>query len=70
MSLSGRSRTARRYESVATIRTPSSSAVISTPVRTARASSLLAARTTWRSASATDDDFNVTASAAGSTCTG
>ncbi len=52
------------------MRTPSSSAAISTPVSTARASSVLAARTTWRSASATDDDASVTASAAGSACIG
>ncbi len=43
-----RSRTASRYESVATMRRPSFSAVSSTPVRIGRASSVLAARTTWR----------------------
>ena len=70
MSVSGRSRTASRYESVATMRTPSSSAAMSTPVSTARASSVLAARTTWRSASATEADDSFTASADGSACTG
>ena len=55
---------------MATIRTLSSSAAISTPVSTARASSVLAARTTWRSASATSADGKVTASVAGSACTG
>ena len=55
---------------MATIRTPSSSAAISTPVSTGRASSVLAARTTWRSASATAADDSVTASAAGSACIG
>ena len=33
------------------MRSPSASAAISTPVRIGRASSLLAARTTWRKAS-------------------
>ena len=47
-----RSRTARRYESVATRRRPSPDAVRSTPVRIGRASSFDAAGTTWRSASA------------------
>ena len=68
--MSGRSRTASRYESVATMRTPSSSAANSTPVITPRASSVLAARTTWRSASANVADDSVTASAAGSTWAG
>ena len=57
----GRSRTASRYESVATSRSPSSSAAISTPVRIGRASSVLAARTTWRSASANAGAGSVTA---------
>ena len=51
----GRSRTASRYESVATRRRPSPSAAMSTPVRIGRASSLRAAGTTWRRASASSD---------------
>ena len=47
-----RSRTASRYESVATSRSPPAVAVSSTPVRIGRASSRDAAGTTWRSASA------------------
>ena len=52
------------------MRTLSSSAAISTPVITPRASSELAARTTWRNASANVADDSVTASAAGSTWAG
>ena len=44
------SRMASRYESVATSRIPLPSAAISTPVSRGRASSLDAARTTWRRA--------------------
>ena len=47
-----RSRTARRYESVATITTPSRLTSISTPVSTGRASSRDAPRATWCTASA------------------
>ena len=46
-----RSRTARRYESVATNRRPPADAASNTPVRIGRASSRDAAGTTWRSAS-------------------
>ena len=46
------SRTARRYESVATSITPSRLTSSSTPVSTGRASSRLAARPTWDTASA------------------
>ena len=66
----GRSRTASRYESVATILRPSSSDAMSTPVSTARASSVDAARTTWRSASPTWLLVSVTGSASGSTWAG
>ena len=59
----GRSRTASRYESVATSRSPSASAVTSTPVRIGRASSPEAAGTTWRRAAASSPASSVTPSA-------
>ena len=51
MLVPGKSRTASRYESVATRRNPSGSADINTPVNGKRCMSVLAARTTCRSAS-------------------
>ena len=62
----GRSRTANRYESVATRRSPSPSAAINTPVRIGRLSSTLAADTTCRSASANAAASSSTVCSAGS----
>ena len=61
--VTARSRTARRYESVATRRRPSGSAAINTPVSARRCMSVLAARTTWRSASANNGAEMVTGGA-------
>ncbi len=66
----GRSRTASRYESVATSRSPPPSAVNITPVRIGRDSSLDAAGTTWRSPSANCPVSSVTLSPPGSASCG
>jgi hypothetical protein len=66
----GRSRIARRYESVATSRRPVASAARSTPVRIGRASSLDAARTTCDSAVASSALAKVTGSPPGSAIRG
>ena len=61
-----RSRTARRYESVATKRIPVPVAVTRTPVRIGRASSRDAAGITWRSAAESGSASTVTAVPSGS----
>jgi hypothetical protein len=68
--VSVRSRSARRYESVATNLVPEPSAATSTPVRSGRASSFDAARTTCRRASDNAAAGSVTWSGRGSGRTG